>query len=403
MTVLSFKRYPSAEIITSHGKITIEPLNATETLFELLSRSNIPWSAVSVFSVDEKSTSTALANLDVSFGELAEAAVVQVHFSRNVNPRMFDVMDYVRAPAEDGREVSSFVFQSIDNKASRVKNVLKGLSQKECQDIVSRNVHEFILEHVAPNSKLVIGVSGGGDSNALLMALTSFSDFSIEIHPVILKGVADWNSGVPRAQELCQSYGLELMVVEESRVREICKLRGQGDLIQSYESSFPGDDFEFLGTFMIRRVLSALAADLGAFVVTGLNLEDVLAESLYRIAQGRFPFPFPVRAIQDAQFLYPLWMCPKKIIDGCFPKFSMENYEMRYPCFSVGRNLYYMMAYSIQSAFPGAVENLLHGFRALASGVETSFHADAETGIVYEEQASKELMEKFSRLLMRNH
>jgi hypothetical protein len=60
-------------------------------------------------------------------------------------------------------------------------------------------------------------------------------------------------------------------------------------------------------------------------------------------------------------------LCPKRIIDGCFPKYSLANYQGGYPCFSLGRNLYYSVVYAMQSQFPGYPEQLARGLSALAA------------------------------------
>jgi hypothetical protein len=43
----------------------------------------------------------------------------------------------------------------------------------------------------------------------------------LKIVPVIIKGIPDWDNGVPRAKELCDQYGLSLRILEED---EVCKL-----------------------------------------------------------------------------------------------------------------------------------------------------------------------------------
>lgn len=42
MNVASINRTPNVILITTHGRMTISPLNANETLFELITRVGIP-------------------------------------------------------------------------------------------------------------------------------------------------------------------------------------------------------------------------------------------------------------------------------------------------------------------------------------------------------------------------
>lgn len=402
MNVASINRTPNVILITTHGRITIAPLNANETLFELITRAGIPWSAISAFSSQPDGELVLLPSLNTPFSSMRDSTEILLHFNRNVNPELFNILNYDIARAENGPEVSSYLYQQIDNDTGTVQHILKGLSQAECQDLVRQHVHAFIADNFSPGTSFVIGISGGGDSNAMLMGMTSFDAFDISIQPVILKGVADWDAGVPRAQTLCQAYGLDLRVVNEEEVRTICGIRNDQDLLQSYEASFPGDDFEFLGTFLIRRVLSHVAAETGSVVCTGLNFEDILAECLYRLCSGKPPLPFPVRQLQSVQFSYPLWMTPKKIIDGCFPKLSVDNYDMRYPCFSAGRNLYYMMAYMLQSKFPGSAERLVKGMRELVDGQSDDLVVSELFGSILNENISLEASERFKRLMNQN-
>jgi hypothetical protein len=398
MSVVSIRRFPPLHVVTTHGRVVVEPRSGDETIIELLTRIGIPWSGISAFSFGENRSGQIIAKLQTTFAELRDEEMVVVYFSRNINSALFDILDHDIAPAQDGDEVTSFIYQKIDNDNGRVNTVLKGLSQSESQSIIKSRVADFCREYCRPGGELVVGISGGGDSNALLLGLTSFSEFELNVRPVILRGVADWDAGVPRAQELCTNYGLELTVVDDAEVRRICSLKGDEGLIELYEQSFPGDDFEFLGTYMIRRVLSSLASQTGATVLTGLNFEDVLAESLYRVMTGKRPLSFPIRNIGGTDFGYPLWRCPKKIIDGCFPKYSLENYEMRYPCFSVGRSLYYMMAYMLQSQFPGPVEQLLTGLQAL-SGDDDDFVVDPDFGAIINGPMSAAIRERFRTLV----
>lgn len=95
-------------------------------------------------------------------------------------------------------------------------------------------------------------------------------------------------------------------------------------------------------------------------------------------------------------------MTPKKIIDGCFPKLSVDNYDMRYPCFSAGRNLYYMMAYMLQSKFPGSAERLVKGMRELVDEQSDDLVVSELFGSILNESISLESSERFKRLMNQN-
>lgn len=111
------------------------------------------------------------------------------------------------------------------------------------------------------------------------------------------------------------------------------------------------------------------------------------------------PASCPVREIGDMKLIMPLWMCPKRIIDGCFPKFSLDNYDARYPCFSLGRNLYYSIVYNLQSSFPGFTEQLAQGLSTLASSDPVKYHLDDQLGFYVERMVPLALRHKFQRML----
>jgi hypothetical protein len=235
----------------------------------------------------------------------------------------------------------------------------------------------------------------------MLYGLSQMRDYDLVVKPIIIKGIPDWDQGVPRARELCDSYGLELTILEEQDVKMLLGLpTNSGSLIDRFEREFKGDDFEFLGTLLIRLALSKYARNIGtSFICTGLNLEDILCECMFRLSHGLKPAPFPSRTIGDLTLIMPLWLCPKRIIDGCFPKFSLENYDGRYPCFSLGRNLYYSVVYAMQSQFPGFPEQIARGLSELSSKDPVVYTLDEQLGFHVERFVPFPLRQKFERML----
>jgi len=319
-----------------------------------------------------------------------------------VNPFIFSVSKFKTVDsAEASTQASEYFYQKLDNAESACETFLKKLSPNECQSVIAARVAETIKETLPRGSKLVVGVSGGGDSNALLYGLTQLADHDLEVHPIIIKGIPDWDAGVPRAQALCDKYGLNLTVMEEPDVRALLGVPRDGvPLIDRFEKEFTGDDFEFLGTLLIRLALTKRAKEVGTtFICTGVNLEDALCENLFRSSSGMKPASFPARAIGDMTLVYPLWLCPKRVIDGCFPKYSLQNYDARYPCFSLGRNLYYSVIYTLQSQFPGFPEQLARGQAEQSKRDPVVYQYDEQLGFHVERFVPFPLRQKFRRML----
>ncbi len=395
---------PSVSVVTAHGRQVLRAAPG-ERLIDCLNRHRVPWSAVSVYVVPKGGGAPQLtACLDAVLDAFDAADEVLLYFNRNVNPFLFAIDDFITVPVKTGGdEATEYVYQHLDNEAGATETYLKKLSPQECRDVIAARVRDTIAETVPPGGTIVVGVSGGGDSNAMLYGLSQLADLEITVVPLILMGIPDWDAGVPRARQLCADYGLDLTVITEEEVKGLLDIPVDStSLIDRFEREFVGDDFEFMGTLLIRLALSRHARQIGTpYICTGLNLEDVLCEALFRASSGLKPNAAPARPIGDVTLLFPLWLCPKRIIDGCFPKYSLDNYDGRYPCFSLGRNLYYSLVYTMQSSYPGAVETMTQGLAAIGSADPTQYVYNDLLGFHVERDVPLPLLRKFQRMLGR--
>lgn len=400
------KSYPIVSVVTAHGRQALSS-HGDERLIDVLRRHGVPWSGVSVYRVPRDGGAPQLCSaLDSTLSELGDASEVLLYFNRNVNPFLYSLAQWktVESGTPDGPDATEYLYQRLDNAKSTTEVFLKKMSPEECRSAIAARVAETVRETLPRGAKLVVGVSGGGDSNSLLYGLSQLRDHGLSVHPVIIKGIHDWDQGVPRAQELCKEYGLDLRIMEENEVKSLLGMRpDSGSLIDRFEREFPGDDFEFVGTLLIRLALARHAEEVGTkYICTGLNLEDVLCENMFRVSTGLPPAPVPSRDIGDVTLVLPLWLCPKRIIDGCFPKYSLANYESRYPCFSLGRNLYYNVVYAMQSQFPGFPEQLARGFSKIASEAPTEYKYDEQLGFHVERFVPLPLRARFLRMVGRD-
>ncbi len=399
---LNSRAMPAIYLVSTHGRQGLEG-RGDERMFDLLARHGIAWSAVSIYTGSgvPGEALRLCACLDRRLDDFAGVADVYIYFNRNVNPFIFSLSNFSVVPAADGAEATEYIYQRMDNQHGAASAYLKKLGVGECQATIAERVADAIRATVPAGSDLVVGVSGGGDSNALLYALSQLAGHGLRIHPLIIMGIPDWDAGVPRARALCDAYGLTLTVMTEQEVKGLLGIApDQLALIDRFEREFEGDDFEFLGTLLVRLALSKRARELGTrYICTGVNLEDVLCEALFRVSSGMQPAPFPARVIGDMTLVFPLWLCPKRIIDGCFPRLSLDNYESRYPCYSLGRNLYYSIVFAMQSQFPGHAEQLAHGLSELSAKAPATYHLDETLGFHVERFVPFPLLEKFRRML----
>ena len=392
------------DFITSHGTFALSALDG-ERVYDLLHRHQIPWTAVATYlKKSGRSESFVFPSLHLPIDSLDADHVLSIIYQRNINPFEFAQPELLLSPPKDLQQpVTEYVYADYLNGGN---TIIRQLSVDECKDAVATQVHEMLSLTLPASSspiQIVVGVSGGGDSNALLSAMATYrgEKHSVEVLPVIICGPGEWNSGVPRAKAICESFGLSLTIVSEDESAEILGVTDrETPLMDRFARAYPGEDYEAMGTLIIRLCLARVAKQHSArYICTGLNLEDLLAETLLRYLQIAPPIQFPARPIDGLTLLYPLWLLPKKIIDGCYPKFAYDNYHERYPSHVRGRALCYQLAYHITSNFPGIGEKLLRSASMIAEHFPHQAVHDDELGFEIDKSANSMVRERFRRFL----
>ncbi|WP_031513272.1 hypothetical protein [Streptomyces sp. NRRL F-5123] len=372
---------------TNHGEFVLEH-DSAPTVGALLRLHGIPLSSVWTYQVQHTDPAGEPGHRRAVFVPATGSAPdpgppgeILARVSRNIDlPGLVGAASTAARPVPEA--VTEWAFPSAEVGAFR--RVHAQMTAGECLDFVRRSVLDVLGRWPADKGRrVVVGTSGGGDSNVLVSALMESGFFEPEqVVPVMMLGIPDWDTQLGNAQELCRAHGIELNVVTES---ETARLSGTKDLQATKEiftECFPDADLEFLGTWLLRRVLSRYAAERGiGYVAIGANREDLVGEHLARVSRGLLPLPAPFRRIGDVTFCYPIWKVPKKIGDGAYPAFSLENYENRNPSFSPGRSVFYYLAYWIPELLPGMDNTLLDGLSKLAD-------KDAEP-IVWDEDLSE--------------
>lgn len=250
------------------------------------------------------------------------------------------------------------------------------LSQEDCLSIV-RDAVCRVLDAWPPwlARRLVVGVSGGGDSNVLLTALVQSQLLAADaVLPVIVHG-PDMEQHVQIARELCDELGCALAVIDQRDAARLAGIRSMRDFFLAFEQHYPDADIDFAWTWVLRRTLAAAARERTVSAVAiGANREDLLSEGFLRLARGLAPMPAPFRQIGDKVFVYPMCEVPKKIGDGAYPRRSLDNYETRTPSVAAGRSVFYQLAYLLADHLPGMDMTLLAGFNRL--GTDVAAHRD---------------------------
>jgi len=374
-------------IYTNHGVFELQG-KEEDTIGKTLKDAGIPLSAVSTYQTKKPKPTSSISSSDL-------------HFIGS-NTRLKDIIKQkkgIQVVAQLSRNIalSSFLtennptFRKIDNptaewifpdkdKGAFQKNLVQ-VSSQECLNFVVESVKEVLKKWPEKSKpKMVVGVSGGGDSNVLLTALIKSGLINLkDIYPVMMLGIPDQEKVKNQAEKMCSDLNLKIEFIESNQVARIIGVSSFSKLREEFVKNYPNTDLEFLGTFLIRHTLSYYAKlRKTKYVALGLNREDLLSSALIRVARGRKPLPMPFRKIGPITFVYPIWKVPKKIGDGAYPHFSLVNYESRDPSYSEGRCLYYYISYMLSEIAPGLDISLLEGFSRLASKDDESITLEKE-------------------------
>lgn len=244
------------------------------------------------------------------------------------------------------------------------------------REIVSDQIATF-LQRYDVTAPIVAGISGGGDSNTLVSGLTQFVQaaghpasgivcFTLAMDPL-------WpESAVDRARELCDRAGFEHRVLYASDITSLLEMSSSpAKLWEAFRRDYGPDTVHFFGTFLVNLVGRRLCRELSAHdLCVGYNHEDLLAELLFCLINGRRPLPYPVRRMGDVNCLFPLWEIPKHLLDACYPRYSASNYRERVDTTTPQRSTIYFLAHCLDALGPQISLSLMKGVARLMDGID---------------------------------
>jgi hypothetical protein len=292
---------------------------------------------------------------------------------------------------EFGREGCEKIVHELDDAMARA--------------VVLERVGAFVAEH-SRSDPVVVGVSGGGDSNALIGALQAAlagSGRKLVAYTLVCEPI--WpETSADRAATLCKRYGVEHRVLAGPEMERLLDMRSTVPaLYDSFLLRFGHNTAHFFATHMISLAGRALCRELRTDeYCLGFNREDVLAEALFSVLNGRPPLAFPVRPFGDIRLLMPVWELPKLVLDACYPDFSKRNYEHRIPT-TPQRGLIYFLAHAIEGVYSNLGLSLLVGLSrvfddawpTLREHPEFDLHAEPVVGAADLSAAREFLAEHF--------
>ncbi|WP_245691076.1 hypothetical protein [Sinosporangium album] len=244
------------------------------------------------------------------------------------------------------------------------------------REIVFTKISDFLAAHRAP-ARLVAGISGGGDSSSLVQGMrryiTSQDGDPSEITCFTLAMEPLWpESAVDRARELCGEAGFNHRVLYPADVTELLKMSASpAELWEEFSATYGADTSHFFGTFLVNLAGRAVCSITGArHLLVGYNREDLAAELLFCLINGRRPMPYPIRRTGEVDVMMPVWDVPKSMLDACYPRISEVNYSERVDATAMRRSSIYYLAHCLDSLVPQMSLSLMSGVRALMDDLD---------------------------------
>lgn len=355
---------------TQHGRRVLGG-RPDDTVAMVLRRAGVPLSAVWTYVCDDEEVADrpAAVRFVPGFTRLGQLeSEVRARANRNVDLVGLSRLAPIRARDAAGA-TTEWTFPGVGGGAYEPTDA--ALSQEDCVSIVREAVCR-VLDAWPPGvaRRLVIGVSGGGDSNVLLTALVQSQRLALDdVVPVMVCG-PDMEQHLQIARELCDELGCALTAIDQPQAARLAGIRSLREFFLAFEKHYPDADVDFAWTWVLRRTLAAAARERAIpAVAIGANREDLLSEGFLRLARGLAPMPAPFRRIGNEVFVYPMCEVPKKIGDGAYPRRSLDNYETRTPSVASGRSAFYQLAYLLADHLPGMDMTLLAGFNQLGTDI----------------------------------
>ncbi len=232
------------------------------------------------------------------------------------------------------------------------------------REMVAVRIERFLKQYEVQGT-ILAGISGGGDSNTLVKGLKKAASnvvcFTLAMEPL-------WpESAVDRARELCEDAGFEHVVLYAQDMADLLGMtKSPQALWDRFRRDFGPDTVHFFGTFFVNLVGRRLCQEREIRnLAVGYNREDLTAELLFCLLNGRSPLPYPVRRMGTVDCLFPLWEIPKHLLDACYPRYSASNYKERVDSTTPQRSAIYVLAHALDAIQPQLSLSLLKGVSRL--------------------------------------
>lgn len=298
------------------------------------------------------------------------------------------------------------VLHDLDFGEKECAETIHELNADSARKIVEDKVSKFIKEH-SNASKVVAGISGGGDSNTLVRSLKkalagNYNEKEIICFTLVFDPI--WPaSAAKRAAELCKENNVQHFIYKNSEIENLLGMRGSlKDFYVEFGQNFGTNTSHFFATYLISLIARKLCREhRTSEYCLGFNREDVLAELMFSLMNGHKPLAFPVRQFGDINLLMPLWEIPKIVLDTCYPKYSLENYIERDDMTTFQRGIVYYIAHSIDDIYNNLGLSLMSGVQKIFKNSWSELKQDKNWDLYISEYAEPTKVNEVKKLLQK--
>lgn len=393
--------FRNIKIKTAAQEITIKAFDDL-TLEEILRVNRLPINLFQSYAVDGKNLKPI--PLNIRPADLSNNTEIVLQCIRNTDLRQVLPQKTFYKKAVD----PITVLHDLDFSEKECTETVHELNADSARKIVESKVSKFMKEH-SDASKIVAGISGGGDSNALVRSLRKAladNDNGDEKEIICFTLVFDpiWPaSAAKRAVELCKENDVQHFVYENREIENLLGMRGSlKDFYIEFGQNFGNNTSHFFATYLISLIARKLCREHGTNeYCLGFNREDVLAELIFSLMNGHKPLAFPVRQFGDIKLLMPLWEIPKIVLDTCYPKYSLENYIERDDMTTFQRGIVYYLAHSIDDIYSNLGLTLMNGVQKIFKNNWSELKQDKNWDLYISEYAESTKVNDVKKLLQK--
>lgn len=231
------------------------------------------------------------------------------------------------------------------------------------EDTVGDTCAEFdVFSRDAAATPLLLGLSGGVDSTALLLALVAnkYRFPGLQLVTATFEDVDTASATHQRAADMARAHSSRHLVVPAELARSTFHLKMP--LLEALRYLMNTEDAHkvmYADHHTTRRALELAALEQGiSRIALGLHVSDLVAGLLNGMFTGYAVDSIPVRKVGEIEYVYPLAFLHKRLLHlyyraktGAFATHAHPNAWELQP---TDRNFYYYLADSLLELWPGA-------------------------------------------------